>query len=375
MPSRSLRTGLCTTVATMLISAMAWTAPAAVATAPASVNQADSVLAQDAMNVEQLVEKVGPAVVTVYNLAVLEGGFGQDDQSVQQGSGTGFVVSKDGYIVTNWHVVTTGQDFAVGLQDGTLVEAELIGTDARDDLAVVKIDPKHVKVVVNFADSSTVKPGQEVVAIGSPLGAFTNTVTSGIVSALGRNDFGGQSGNCQNYTNLIQHDAPINPGNSGGPLFNMKGEVIGVNTLGLPVAPDGTPLQGLFFAVPSNMAKNVATQLIQNGKISAPYIGITQQQVTAADAQANGLDIPGGSLVLDVVRGGPADEAGIQVDDIILQIDETVLTDKQNLATVIVNFAPGDTVTMSVLRDGETVEVELTFGELDQDVLDECRLG
>lgn len=374
---RLRRPGLLGLVMALLVSSLAWVTPSSALASPGSALHQDAATSQtETLNAEQLVEKVGPAVVTVYNLTTLEDQFGgQSDEVQPQGSGTGFVISKEGYIITNWHVVTGGQEYAVALQDGTIVEAELIGSDARDDLAVVKIDPKNVSVVVTLADSDKVKPGQEVVAIGSPLGAFTNTVTAGIVSALGRDDFGNLlEPNCQQYSNLIQHDAPINPGNSGGPLFNMQGEVIGVNTLGLPIGQDGTPLQGLFFAVPSNMAKTISDQLIENGHILAPYIGVAQRPITAADAEANNLDIQGGVLV-DEVTGEPAQDAGLQPGDIIYEFDGNQITDKEGLPNIMLDYLPGDTVELGVLRDGEKITVEITLGELPEEVLESCTLG
>jgi 2-alkenal reductase len=321
-----------------------------------------------------LVASVNPAVVTVYNLTHLENTMGQE-QTVTQGTGTGFVIDEEGHIVTNWHVVSEGEEFAVALYDGTLVPAELIGEDPRDDLAVVKIDPASVMEVVTLADSDALQPGQSVVAIGSPLGSFTNTVTEGIVSALGRNEFGQQQGNCQNYSNLIQHSAPINPGNSGGPLFNLDGEVIGVNTLGLPTMEDGTPLQGLFFAVPSNTVRTIADQLIANGRISAPYIGIANTPIDQGTFAANNLDYPGGVLVQDVGVGSPAEDAGLAVDDIILAIDGRQISAQEGLPLILFDYQPGDTATFTVLRNGREIDLDLTFGDLPDEVLDSCVVG
>lgn len=327
------------------------------------------------MKIDDLVEAVNPAVVTVYNLTYLENNDNLGStETITQGAGTGFVVDEEGHIVTNWHVVTTGDEFAVEMYNGKLVPADLVGMDARDDLAVVKIDPSEVLGVVELGDSDALRPGQTVVAIGSPLGQFQNTVTAGIVSALDRDGFGGLS-NCQNYSNLIQHDAAINPGNSGGPLFNLQGEVVGVNTLGIPLSPDGTPVQGLYFAVPSNMVKTIATQLIEDGHISAPYIGITQQPVSEGQFAANNLDYPGGAVITDIGVDSPAEDAGLLVNDVILQIDGRQISAETSLANILLDYAPGDTVTLTVLRDGEEIEVQLVFGTLPQEVLDDCMLA
>ncbi|HYJ13373.1 MAG TPA: trypsin-like peptidase domain-containing protein [Thermomicrobiales bacterium] len=347
-------------------------------TATRSPDSQDHVLAareaqddSEDMDIDDLVEEVNPAVVTVFNLTSLEN-MGATE-TITQGAGTGFVIDAEGYIVTNWHVVTTGDEFAVQLYDGTLVEAELIGTDARDDLAVVKIDSSEVISVVELGDSDALRPGETVVAIGSPLGQFPNTVTAGIVSALGRDGFGGLS-NCQNYSNLIQHDAAINPGNSGGPLFNLQGEVVGVNTLGLPLSEDGTPIQGLYFAVPSNLVATISQQLIQDGQITAPYLGITNQPITEGEFAANNLEYPGGVLITDIGEGTPAEDAGLQVDDVILKINGEQITVERGLAAIMLDYQPGDEITVTVLRDGREMDIQLILGNLPQEVLDSCQL-
>ncbi len=344
---------------------------------------APSTAAQDAPStpVEQrsaaeVVEQVAPAVVTVYNIDVLQG-IGQQ-QEVRQGAGTGFIIDEEGHIVTNWHVVTGGDQYAVELFDGTLVEAQLIGEDPRDDLAVVKIDPASVPAVVGFGDSDALRPGETVLAIGSPLGDFQNTVTQGIIGGLGRDTFGQQSQSnfCQTYSNLIQHDAAINPGNSGGPLFNLEGEVIGVNTLGLPVGPDGTPLQGLFFAVPSETVITAAEQLIANGQISAPYIGITSEEINPAEAEANDLPVDSGNYVIEVSPSSPADEAGLQEGDIITAIGGTQITPEQPLGGIIIEeYLPGDQVQFDITRNGDEQTIDLTIGEAPAELFDECVLS
>jgi len=344
----------------------AFAAPAGSGTVPGFAAQLDPDTIPD------LVEKVLPAVVTVYNLTTFDAGMGGDSELTPQGSGTGFVISDDGYIVTNWHVVTGGEDFAVMFTDGEVVDADLVGLDARDDLAVVKIDAGDVRSSVPLGDSDALRQGETVIAIGSPLGSFTNTVTSGIVGALGRNDFGQLASNCQNYSNLIQHDAPINPGNSGGPLFNLNGEVVGVNTLGLPMAEDGTPLQGLFFAVPSNQVKIIVEQLQQDGRISAPYIGIESVLIDPATAQQNNFDQPGAIYVERVVPDSPADEAGIQQGDILIAIDDNQITMANPLPHILLSYAPGDDVEITLVRDNRETSVDLTFDNIPDEVLAAC---
>jgi 2-alkenal reductase len=335
-----------------------------------AIGGASRVAAQEKSAVE-VVEQVSPAVVTVFNLAA-SGPFGGEAQL--QGAGTGFIIDDQGHIVTNWHVVYGGDAFAVLLKDGTQVDAELVGSDPRDDLAVVKIDPSASPAVVSFGDSDALKPGQDVLAIGSPLGAFTNTVTQGIVSALGRNQL--ESGNnfCQNYSNLIQHDAAINQGNSGGPLFNMSGEVIGVNTLGIPTSEQGLPVQGLFFAVPANTVKVAVQQMIETGTVEAPYFGISSVTIDPTTAKAYGLPVEFGIYVADVEPGGPAAEAGLQPDDIILALGDTQINQTAPLTDILFNYHPGDTVTLTVLRGGEEVSVDLTLGQAPQELFEQCTL-
>ncbi|MGB3330542.1 MAG: trypsin-like peptidase domain-containing protein [Thermomicrobiales bacterium] len=331
------------------------------------------------MTVEQLVEKVGGSVVTVINMTSTSSGASGSGGLQPASSGTGFIIDKDGHIVTNWHVVYGGQAFVAILSDGTQVEASLVGTDPRDDLAMVKIDPSKVPATVSFGDSDALKPGAPIVAIGSPLGAFTNTVTNGIVSGLGRNEFAASGGSyqCQNYTNLIQHTAAINHGNSGGPLFNMKGEVVGVNTLGLPTY-NGEPVQGLFFAVPSNLVKDVSAQLIATGKIAAPFIGASLLPITPDINAQYQIGVDQGMLVYSIESRSAAASAGLQEGDVILAVDDKQITQEMSLSRILLNYKPGDTVTLTILRltnnQWQQGTVKLTFGETPQSLFEQCAL-
>lgn len=323
-----------------------------------------------------VVERVAPAVVTVYNLDVLEGigALSEEDEAIQQGVGSGFIIDEEGHVVTNWHVTTGGDAYAVQFADGTTVEAELIGEDPRDDLAVVKIDPEAVPATVAFGDSEALRPGDPVFAIGTPLGAFANTVTEGIVGGLGRDQLNSSEGYCQNYADLIQHDAAINPGNSGGPLFNMAGEVIGVNTLGLPTDASGLPVQGLFFAVPGNLVKEVAQELIETGELSSPYLGISTSPNDPAVAASEDLSVDEGAFVAEVFDGSPADEAGLEAGDVVVAIDGSEITQNQTLGDIILSREPGDDITLSVVRGDEEIEIGLTVGEVPESELDDCVL-
>ena len=267
-----------------------------------------------------VVKQVSPAVVTVVNEQRV--GMQNGGSSLQPvGSGTGFIIDKDGHIVTNWHVVNGGSKFQVVFSDGTTKEAKLIGSDEISDLAVVKVDG-DVPGMVPLGDSDAVQVGESVLAIGSPLGNFQNTVTEGIVSATNR-DFPGDGSTQSQYNNLIQHDAAINPGNSGGPLIDFSGQVIGVNTLGISVDNQGQPIQGLFFAIPSNSVKKVTEALIKNGKVTYPYFGIAyQSQLCRGGGAARPLDRSGCDRE-DVPSSGPAADAGIQPGDVITKVGDT----------------------------------------------------
>jgi 2-alkenal reductase len=301
-----------------------------------------------------VVAQVNPAVVTVINEQQARG-FDASGQLVPVGSGTGFIIDTQGHIVTNWHVVDGGQQFQVVFADGTTRPAQLIGSDQVSDLAVVQVGG-DLPGAVALGDSDALKPGQSVLAIGSPLGSFTNTVTEGIVSALGRNlpdSF---------YTNLIQHDAPINPGNSGGPLLDLAGEVVGVNTLGINVE-NGQPVQGLFFAIPSNTVKTIAAQLIASGQVAYPYLGITPVPVTQAVAAQTNLAVDYGAYVASVAGDGPAAEAGIQEGDVILAIDAQRIDQQHPFSEVLFARKPGETVTIDLQRGSQQLSVQVTLTE------------
>jgi S1-C subfamily serine protease len=307
---------------------------------------------------EDVVAKVGPAVVTVINEQTFKEASGT--QLEPAGSGTGFIIDDQGHIVTNAHVVDGGEKFEVILQNGESRAAELIGSDPVSDIAIVRIDG-DLPGIVAFGDSDSLRPGQSILAIGSPLGAFTNTVTEGIISALGR-DFPSTTGP-QNYTNLIQHDAPINPGNSGGPLFTLYAEVVGVNTLGIQVDDQGQPVQGLFFAIPANTVEQIAAKLIADGKVVYPYFGIVTTAVTPdVVAQAN-LAVDHGAYVQDVPAGGPAAQAGIEPGDVILSIDGVAIDQNSSFVDVLFKYGPGDVVEIALQRGNDQLTVEVTLAE------------
>jgi len=311
-------------------------------------------------NIADMVDVVNKAVVTVINKQTFAG-FGQTTSQLQPaGSGTGFIVSTDGYVITNNHVVEGSDSLSVIFLDGTEIPAKLVGTDSVSDLAVIKIqDP--VPATVSLGDSSSLRVGEAVVAIGSALGEYTNTVTQGIVSGLGRSlDSQGGSG----MENMIQHDAPINPGNSGGPLLNMQGQVVGVNTAVVRQAEPGVTAEGLGFAIPSNTVKDIARQLIENGKVVRPFLGISYTLINPQLAAAQNLPVDHGAYVADLQVGGPAATAGIQKGDIITAIDGEQISQTTSLQDLLFQHKPGGSVELTVARgtSGQTTTVKVTLG-------------
>jgi 2-alkenal reductase len=314
-------------------------------------------LAQDATppaerSAIDVVAAVTPAVVTVINEVIYEQG-GGETSAQPAGAGTGFIIDTEGHIVTNQHVIAGGDAFRVIFADGEERDATVIGADKVSDLAVVKVDGA-VPATVGFGDSDLLKPGQTVLAIGSPLRTYTNTVTEGIVSAIGRDVSG------VNYSNLIQHDAAINPGNSGGPLFNLRGEVVGVNTLGIPETQSGEPVQGIFFAIPSNAVAQIAQTLIADGRVVYPFVGVSYSPVmiTMSDGSTSY-----GVYVSEVVPGGPADQAGIQTDDVIVAIAGDPITQTDSFSEILFRHQPGETVELTFIRDNREQTADITLTE------------
>jgi len=307
-------------------------------------------------SVTQAAETVGPAVVTV--VGTIPGQmtfFGPTgDQTV---SGSGFFISNEGYILTNHHVIEDVQDIRVILADGSEQSATLVGSDQFSDLAVLKTDGS-VPAIVKLGNSDVLKSGESVIAIGSPLGDFKNTVTVGVVSATGRSI---DTGEGYQVEDLIQTDAAINQGNSGGPLVNLAGEVIGINTMIVRSSSSGTVAEGLGFAIPVNTARAVAEQIIQKGYFARPKMGISWQFVTPALAARYGLPVAWGAYVTDVQANSPAQRAGLKEGDIITQFDDIPLDDTQPFVNTLFTYNPGDTVTLTVMRGNTEMQVELTL--------------
>ena len=274
-----------------------------------------------------------------------------------RGIGSGFIISPDGYILTNTHVVNNASKITVKLTDRREFEGKVVGSDEKTDVAVIKINAKGDLPVVRLGDSNKLRPGQWVLAIGSPFG-FENSVTAGVVSALARGNVG-EAGN--GYVPFIQTDVAVNPGNSGGPLFNLNGEVVGINS---QIYSRSGGYEGISFAIPIDVANNVAEQLIKSGHVSRGRIGVTIQEVSAATAENLGLDRPRGAMVASVESGGPADKAGIEPVDIILSVNGRGVETSDQLPLMIAEIKPGQAAQLDVWRDKATKKISVTVEEL-----------
>ena len=269
--------------------------------------------------------------------------------------GSGFVIDPAGYIVTNNHVIEGADDIEINFANGSKLKAKLIGTDTKTDLSVLKVEPKAPLKSVKFGDSSTMRIGDWVMAIGNPFG-FGGSVTVGIISGRGRNINAGP------YDNFIQTDAAINKGNSGGPLFNMKGEVIGINTA--IISPSGGSI-GIGFSVPSELASGVVDQLREYGETRRGWLGVRIQPVTDDIADSLGLDSAKGALVAGVIKGGPVDDGSIKAGDVILKFDGKTVSEMRDLPRVVAESTVGKEVDVVVLRDGKEQTVKVKLGRLE----------
>lgn len=328
-------------------------------------------------SISPLVKQVGPAVVNISTERVVKdqlglpgmprefqeffeqfgpffGPQGGTRERLQSALGTGFIISKDGYIVTNNHVVQNADKIYVTLSDKNpkddKVTAKVIGLDPETDLALLKIDVKNDLPYVKFGDSDKMEVGDWVVAIGNPFG-LSNTVTTGIVSAKGRDIHAGP------YDNFIQTDASINPGNSGGPLLNLNGEVIGINTA---IAASG---QGIGFAIPSKLASSIIDQLKSGQKVSRGWIGVTIQDLDEVTAKALGLKEAKGALIGSVMPNEPAAKAGLKSGDIVIKIENTAITSASDLTKVIASYKPNSKIRVTAIRDGKEKQFTVTLGE------------
>jgi serine protease Do len=270
--------------------------------------------------------------------------------------GSGFIISADGYILTNAHVVEAAEDITVKLNDKREFKAKVIGSDKRTDVAVIKIEASGLPAV-KIGDPERLKVGEWVLAIGSPFG-FESTVTAGIVSAKGR------SLPQENYVPFIQTDVAINPGNSGGPLFNLKGEVVGINS---QIYSRTGGFMGLSFAIPIDVAMDITHQLRTAGRVSRGRIGVVIQEVTKELAESFGLPKAAGALVNSVEKGGSADKAGLEPSDVILKFDGKTVNSSADLPRMVAQTRPGSKVTMQIWRKGAAKDVTVTVGEMPEE--------
>ena len=325
-----------------------------------------------------LVAQVKPAVVSITNKmnptpAAFEQG--QSDGPMQQlpfpfnqmnpnmpqhqshaveARGSGFIITADGLVVTNNHVVKGARTLSVTLDDGTVLPAKVIGTDPRTDIAVLKISSAHPLPFIQLGNSRDVKPGEWVVAMGNPFG-LSSTVTAGIVSAISRDIGAGP------YDQFIQVDAPINQGNSGGPLFTQDGKVIGMNTA--IFSPSGGSV-GIGFAIPSNMIRTITAQLEKGGTVVRGYVGVEAQQITPSTAEAMHLKENGGALIAGVQPDSPAASAGLEPGDVVEAVNGTKIASPKDLAINVSSIQPGEQVHLSVLHDGQAKDVSVRVGTM-----------
>lgn len=326
----------------------------------------------------QLVEKYGKGVVnisTVREARVVEGAdpFGFDERHAEifrrfgfpfpfgggprqeperRGTGSGFIISADGLILTNHHVVDGADEIKVRLTDNREFTGKVLGSDAKTDIAVVKIEAKDLPYLT-MGNSDELKVGEWVAAIGSPFG-LDNTVTSGIVSAKSRKLPSDQ------YVPFIQTDVAVNPGNSGGPLFNMKGEVVGINS---QIFSTSGGFMGLSFAIPSNLAMQIKDQLVKNGKVTRGRIGVVIQSVTQDLAESFGMKAPKGAIVSQVEKDGPAAKAGLQEGDIITAVNGKAIDDSVDMPVIIGSMAPGSIAKLSIIRNNKDITLDVKVEE------------
>ena len=310
--------------------------------APASVVRAVTTLPDFA----GLVEQTGPAVVNITTAGARRAQF-----PAEQGMGSGFIVSADGLVLTNAHVVQGANEVTVKLTDRREFRARVLGADPATDVAVLRIDAKGLPAV-KFGDPARARVGDWVVAIGSPFG-FENSVTAGIVSAKGRSLPGDA------YVPFIQTDVAVNPGNSGGPLFNMAGEVIGINS---QIYSRSGGYQGLSFAIPADVVQRVTSQIVANGRASHARLGVSAQPMDQALARSFGLERTEGALIAEVVPGSAAQKAGLRVGDVVLKYNGNPVGASGELAAMVGQSSPGDKVRLEIVREGRKREISATLG-------------
>lgn len=325
--------------------------------APAGLGQMS--VTEDSAVVD-VTKRVNDGVVTI--VAAVDAPRGQGGATApESSSGSGVVVDDRGNIVTNYHVVEGAKTLTVVYADGSQADATLVGHDSPfTDLAVIRVSTPGKVPVIPLGDSDALVPGQRVVAIGSALGDFHNTVTTGIISGLHRT---WRAGRDRVIEDVIQTDTAINSGNSGGPLLNLSGQVIGINTSVIRTAGSAAIVEGIGFAIPSNTVRLVAEQLIASGKVSRPYVGVNHEEVTPALASFWRLASTNGAFITAVAPNSPASTAGIKEGDIITKVGSDSVDEKHPFLNVLIKYRPGQTTKITVNRDGRSLDFEITFAE------------
>lgn len=303
-------------------------------------------------DVTAAVDEVAPSVVTVINYLTPQ------REAGPSGRGSGVIITGEGHVLTNNHVVADANSLEIRLADGTSMPGTLVGADPFSDLAVISVEG-DLPDPASWGNSDALNPGETVIAIGSPLGDFFNTVTVGVVSAVGRSIETGRGFQLQE---LIQTDAAINQGNSGGPLVNLAGQVVGINTLVVRGGLQGPQAQGLGFAIPSNSARAIAQQIIQTGAVARPYMGIEWRWITPQISQRFNLPIEFGVLITRVASNSPAAEAGLQQGDILVEIAGQQINADNPFINLLYDHDPGQEVTLVVIRDNEEIQLDIRLG-------------
>lgn len=324
-------------------------------------NDGNKVVTQEEQDIANVVSKVSPSVVSITTTSQTSS---SSPYGVQQeaGAGTGIIVGKDGYIMTNKHVVDGATTVGVVLADGTSYDnVQVLGADPLNDVAFLKIANINNLPAAELGDSTTIRVGEKVIAIGNSLGQYQNTVTSGIISGTGRPISAQEGNSVENLTDLLQTDAAINPGNSGGPLLNLQGQVIGINTAIVQNA------QGIGFSIPINATKGVLKGVLSGGTVQRAYLGVNYIPITADVAKHYNLPVKTGAYVFSgtdqsaIVSGGPADKAGIKDKDIITKVGNVDVGNKGGVSSLVGEYAPGDTIQLTILRNGQTITVNVTL--------------
>lgn len=320
----------------------------------------NSTITAEESSIATVAERVGPSVVSIVSKTRSSSPY----RAASEAAGTGIIVSKDGYVMTNNHVLESATTVSVIDSKGELYEeVTIIGRDPLNDIAFLKIKSDKTFTPATLGNSSTIRTGQQVVAIGNALGQYSNTVTSGIISGTGRPiTADSANGSVESLTDLIQTDASINPGNSGGPLVNMAGQVIGINTAIVENA------NGIGFAIPVNATKGVLAGVLENGKISRSYLGVNYLTITPDVAREYKLSVNSGAYIYatgtanPVASGSPADKAGLKSGDIITKINNDTVGAQGSLSSILGEYRPNDKLTITYLRDGQTRTTSLTLG-------------